>query len=48
MKFEEDKLTIYPIALKKVPGRWGWRESPGKTWQWFADRSEEGPAATTD
>jgi Calcineurin-like phosphoesterase len=27
MKFEEDKLTIYPIALDKVPGRWGWRES---------------------
>jgi hypothetical protein len=27
MKFEPDKLTIYPIALDKVPGRMGWRES---------------------
>ena len=26
MKFEPDKLTIYPIALDKVPGRWGWRK----------------------
>jgi hypothetical protein len=25
MKFEKDKLTIYPIALDKVPGRHGWR-----------------------
>jgi hypothetical protein len=25
MKFEKDKLTIYPIALDKVPGRYGWR-----------------------
>jgi hypothetical protein len=24
MKFEPDKLTIYPIALDKVPGRTGW------------------------
>jgi hypothetical protein len=24
MKFEPDKLTIYPIALDKVPGRYGW------------------------
>ena len=32
MKFEEDKLTIYPIALDTVPGRWRWRESEaGKT-----------------
>jgi hypothetical protein len=27
MKFEENKVTIYPIALDKVPNRWGWRES---------------------
>jgi hypothetical protein len=25
MKFEKDKLTIYPIALDKVPGRFGWK-----------------------
>jgi hypothetical protein len=25
MKFEKDKLTIYPIALDKVPGRYHWR-----------------------
>ena len=25
MKFEQDKLTIYPIALDKVPGRIGWK-----------------------
>jgi hypothetical protein len=32
MKFEEDKLTIYPIALDKVPGRLDWQESEeGKT-----------------
>jgi hypothetical protein len=24
MKFEPNKLTIYPIALDKVPGRYGW------------------------
>jgi len=24
MKFEPDRLTIYPIALDKVPGRYGW------------------------
>ena len=26
MKFEEDKLTIYPVALDKVPGQMGWQE----------------------
>jgi uncharacterized protein YecT (DUF1311 family) len=26
MKFEKDKLTIYPIALDKVPGRFGWKK----------------------
>jgi Calcineurin-like phosphoesterase len=32
MKFEEDKLTIYPVALDKVPGRMDWQESEeGKT-----------------
>jgi hypothetical protein len=25
MKFEKDKLTIYPIALDEVPGRFGWK-----------------------
>ena len=25
MKFEEDKVTIYPIALDRVPMRWEWR-----------------------
>ena len=25
MRFEKDKLTIYPIALDKVPRRKGWR-----------------------
>jgi hypothetical protein len=25
MKFEPDRLTIYPIALDKVPGRRGWK-----------------------
>ncbi len=25
MRFEPDKVTIYPIALDKVPGRKGWR-----------------------
>jgi hypothetical protein len=25
MKFERDKLTIYPIALDRVPGRREWR-----------------------
>jgi hypothetical protein len=25
MKFEPHKLTIYPIALDKVPGRRGWK-----------------------
>ena len=27
MKFEPDKLTIYPVALDKVPGRMDWQES---------------------
>jgi hypothetical protein len=26
MKFEPNRLTIYPIALDKVPGRRGWKE----------------------
>jgi hypothetical protein len=31
MKVEKDRLTIYPIALDKVPGRFGWRErKPGE------------------
>lgn len=32
MKFEKDKLTIYPIAIDKVPGRRGWMlpSSPAK------------------
>jgi hypothetical protein len=25
MRFEKDRLTIYPIAIDKVPGRRGWR-----------------------
>jgi hypothetical protein len=25
MKLEENKLTIYPIALDRVPGRYGWK-----------------------
>lgn len=25
MSFEPDRLTIYPIGLDKIPGRWGWR-----------------------
>ena len=25
IKLEPGKATIYPIALDKVPGRWGWR-----------------------
>lgn len=25
MKFEKDRLTIYPIAIDRVPGRRGWR-----------------------
>jgi len=27
MKFEPDQLTIYPVALDKVPGRMGWKEN---------------------
>jgi hypothetical protein len=30
MKFEEDKLTIYPIALDRVPRRKEWRANPKK------------------
>ena len=25
MRFDRDTLTIYPIAIEKVPGRRGWR-----------------------
>ena len=25
MRFDKDRVTIYPIAIDKVPGRWGWR-----------------------
>ena len=31
MKFEPGKLTIYPIALDKVPGRTGWRAHTGES-----------------
>ena len=48
MKFEKDKLTIYPIALDKVPGRLGWQEREQEDRQWSADRPEEGTAAATD
>jgi hypothetical protein len=27
MKFEKDRLTIYPIAVDKIPGRRGWRSA---------------------
>jgi hypothetical protein len=30
MKFEPNKLTIYPIALDKVPGRTGWQKRDEK------------------
>lgn len=29
MKFEPDQLTIYPVAIDKVPGRKGWRAARG-------------------
>src|SRR5262249_56578640 len=35
MKFERDKLTIYPIALDRVPGRREWRP--------FNQKRERGP-----
>jgi hypothetical protein len=25
MKFEKDRLTIYPVAIDRVPGRRGWK-----------------------
>ena len=28
MRFDADKVTIYPIGLDKVPGRFGWRSAP--------------------
>jgi hypothetical protein len=28
LKFEPDKLTIYPLGVDKVPGRRGWRNAP--------------------
>jgi hypothetical protein len=31
MKFEPGQLTIYPIALDKVPGRTGWEPNNGKS-----------------
>lgn len=32
MSFEQDRLTIYPVALDNVPGRRGWRApDPGET-----------------
>src|SRR5262249_51188194 len=30
MKFEPHKLTIYPIALDRIPGRNGWRPNTGE------------------
>ncbi len=34
LKFEAEQLTIYPIAIDRVPGRKGWREaSPSETQQ---------------
>jgi len=28
LKFEPDRLTIYPLGVDKVPGRHGWRNAP--------------------
>jgi calcineurin-like phosphoesterase family protein len=43
MKFEPGKLTIYPIALDKVPGRTGWKPYSGKSVSLIDPKKELAP-----
>ena len=43
MRFEPDQVTIYPVALHRVPGRFGWRE-PSAQEAAYSDRSKLVPA----